>query len=97
MIGELHTSRWKLRPMHDHHAFTHRRARYMLQCERDRLPSHRSRNICALALHSLDDGRGIPAVGVWSKKYRITFLDGTTVEQAIYNCADIGHRPDIRH
>ena len=69
----------------------------MLQCKGYRLPGYRSCDICAFALHSLDDCRGIPAGGVWSKKYWVTLLDSATVEQAVDNCADIGHRPDIRH
>lgn len=83
--------------MHDHHAFAHRRTGHVFQCKGDRLPGHRIRDIRALTLHSFDDGRGIPAIGVWSKKYWVTFLDSTTVKQAVHDSADIGHRPDIRH
>jgi hypothetical protein len=97
MKGELHTSRQYLRPMYDHHALSHGSTGHVFECQCNGLSSYRRRDISALALHGLDDRRGVGTVRIWSKEHRVAFLDGATVEQAIHDRADIRHRPDICH
>ena len=69
----------------------------MLERQRNSLAGHRRRDVSAFALHGLDDSRCVGAVGVRTKEHRIAFLDRATVEQAVYDRANVGHRPDIRH
>jgi hypothetical protein len=83
--------------MHDHHPLAYRRTRHVLERQRNRLPGHRCRDVGAFALHGLDDSRCVGTVGVRAKEHRIAFLDRAAVEQAVYDCANIGHRPDICH
>jgi hypothetical protein len=83
--------------MYDHHALSHRSTGHVLECQRNSLPGYGSRDIRALALHGLNNSRGVGAVGIRSEEYWVTFLDGPAVEKAVYDGADIRHRPYVSH